>query len=111
MTRPLTLHPDRLLPADPATRAIARELYDAVARLPIVSPHGHTDPEWWATDAHFGNAAQLLLHPDHYSTPWGSAIPMRTRASHGGSLPSAIICSGARPRGCGSTGCLPKPLG
>lgn len=64
--RPLRLHPDRLLPADPTTRAIARELYDSIKDLPIVSPHGHTDPEWWATDATFGNAAELLLHPDHY---------------------------------------------
>jgi glucuronate isomerase len=66
MIRPLALHPDRLFPADPDTRAIARRLYGEVARLPIISPHGHTDPEWWATDAPFGNAAQLLLHPDHY---------------------------------------------
>jgi glucuronate isomerase len=66
MPRPLNLHPDRLLPADPATRALARELYASVKGLPIISPHGHTDPEWWATDAPFGNAAELLLHPDHY---------------------------------------------
>ena len=66
MTRPLILHPDRLLPADPDIRAIARELYDSVKRLPIISPHGHTDPMWWATDDHFGNAAELLIHPDHY---------------------------------------------
>jgi glucuronate isomerase len=67
MTRPLVLHPNRLFPADPDTRAIARRLYGAVAKLPIISPHGHTDPEWWATDAPFGNAAELLLHPDHYA--------------------------------------------
>jgi glucuronate isomerase len=66
MPRPLHLHPDRLLPADPDMRNIARRLYAEVAGLPIISPHGHTDPEWWATDAHFGNAAELLLHPDHY---------------------------------------------
>ena len=66
MPRPLALHPDRLFPADPAVRAIARTLYGDVKDLPIVSPHGHTDPEWWATDANFGNAAELLLHPDHY---------------------------------------------
>lgn len=66
MTRPLKLHPDRLFPSDPAMRTIARRLYAEVAGLPIISPHGHTDPEWWATDAHFGNAAELLLHPDHY---------------------------------------------
>ncbi len=62
----LELHPDRLLPADPGTRAIARELYRAVQSLPIISPHGHTDPEWFAGNANFGNAAELLLHPDHY---------------------------------------------
>ena len=66
MSRPLTLHPDRLLPADPATRAVARELYTAVAGLPIVSPHGHTDPSWFARNETFGNAADLLLRPDHY---------------------------------------------
>jgi glucuronate isomerase len=66
VTRPLVLHPDRLLPAEPSVRDIARELYAAVKTLPIVSPHGHTDPQWWATDGNFGNAAELLLHPDHY---------------------------------------------
>ena len=66
MSRPLDLHPDRLLPADPATRSLARELYQSVARLPIVSPHGHTDPSWFAGNAPFGNATQLLLVPDHY---------------------------------------------
>ena len=66
MTRPLQIHPDRLFPADPDIRNITRRLYDAVAGLPIISPHGHTDPEWWATDDHFGNASELLLHPDHY---------------------------------------------
>ena len=66
MTSPLSLHPDRLFPADPDTRSIARRLYGEVAHLPIISPHGHTDPEWWATDAPFGNAAELLIHPDHY---------------------------------------------
>ncbi len=66
MTQRLELHPDRLLPSDPATRVIARELYSTIKGLPIISPHGHTDPEWFATDANFGNAAELLLHPDHY---------------------------------------------
>ena len=66
MTRKLELHPDRLFPADPATRTLARGLYAAIKDLPIVSPHGHTDPEWFATNAPFGNAAELLLVPDHY---------------------------------------------
>jgi glucuronate isomerase len=66
MTHALSLNPDRLFPVEPEVRRIARELYARVATLPIISPHGHTDPEWWATDAHFGNATQLLLQPDHY---------------------------------------------
>jgi glucuronate isomerase len=66
MIRPLLLHPDRLFPAGTDMRAIARRIYDEIAHLPIISPHGRTDPEWWATDAPFGNAAALLLHPDHY---------------------------------------------
>ena len=66
MSRILTLHADRLFPTDRDVRAIARRLYDAVADLPIISPHGHTDPRWWATDDLFGNATELLLHPDHY---------------------------------------------
>ena len=66
MPRRLTLNPDRLLPADPATRALARSLYSEVAGLPIISPPGHTDPAWFATDAAWSNAAELLLAPDHY---------------------------------------------
>ena len=66
MPRPLQLSPDRLFPSDPAQRDIARRLYKEVAGLPIISPHGHTDPSWFAGNAPFGNAAELLLHPDHY---------------------------------------------
>ena len=47
-------------------RALARELYAEVAKLPIISPHGHTDPSWFALNEPFGNAAELLLVPDHY---------------------------------------------
>src|SRR5690606_37267663 len=66
LPRKLELHPDRLFPAEPGVRAIARALYAEIATLPIVSPHGHTDPAWFALDEPFGNAAELLLVPDHY---------------------------------------------
>ena len=66
MTTPLRLHPDRLFPAEPGMRAVARELYAEVAGLPIVSPHGHCDPAWFAQNQPFANAADLLLAPDHY---------------------------------------------
>lgn len=60
------LHPDRLFPADPTVRAIARRLYERVAHLPIVSPHGHTDPCWYAENAPFPDPARLFVVPDHY---------------------------------------------
>lgn len=63
-----TLHPDRLLPADPETRKLARELYNAVKALPIVSPHGHTDPRWWGENPVFSDPAALFVTPDHYVT-------------------------------------------
>lgn len=45
---------------------LAQDLYDGIADLPIVSPHGHCDPAWFATDAPFANPAELLVIPDHY---------------------------------------------
>jgi glucuronate isomerase len=60
------LNPDRLFPPEPGVRALARELYAGVRGLPIVSPHGHTDPSWFALNEPFGNASELLLVPDHY---------------------------------------------
>ena len=62
----MALHPDRLLPIDPGARAIARRLYQAVAHLPLISPHGHTDPEWYAGNAAFQDPATLFVQPDHY---------------------------------------------
>jgi glucuronate isomerase len=64
--RPLILHPDRLFPADPAVRGIARALYAGVHDLPIISPHGHTDPSWFALNQPFDNPAALFIEPDHY---------------------------------------------
>lgn len=66
MSRPLRLHEDRLFPADPVIRGIARRLYREVCGLPILSPHGHCDPAWFAADAPFTDAAELLVKPDHY---------------------------------------------
>ncbi len=63
---PLRLHKDRLFPAEPAQRAIARRLYELIKDLPILSPHGHTDPAWFAGNAPFPDPARLLIVPDHY---------------------------------------------
>ena len=58
--------PDRLFPAEPALRGLARSLYDSVAELPIISPHGHCDPRWFAENERFPNPAELFVIPDHY---------------------------------------------
>ncbi len=60
------LHEDRLFPAEIMTRALARELYESVRNLPILSPHGHTQPQWFALNEQFPDPAHLLIVPDHY---------------------------------------------
>jgi glucuronate isomerase len=68
MLPPRRRDPDRLLPADPRTRGIARDLYSRVAGAPIVSPHGHVPIAWLAEDAPFPDPAELLITHDHYVT-------------------------------------------
>jgi glucuronate isomerase len=113
------LDADRLFPIEDRARGIARALYDRCARPPIVSPHGHTDPRWYAEDAAFPDPAQLFVTPDHYvfrmlrsqgvpledlGVPRADGGPVeRTRARSGGASPSTTTCSGARRRGSGST--------
>lgn len=60
------LHPDRLFPPEPTTRAVARALYAEIRDLPIFSPHGHCDPAWFAHDQPFSDPTSLLIQPDHY---------------------------------------------
>ncbi|WP_448190995.1 glucuronate isomerase [Azospirillum sp. sgz301742] len=74
------LHPDRLFPSDPAQRAIARRLYAEVSGLPIVSPHGHTDPSWFARNEPFPDPATLFVKPDHYAFRmlYSQGVPMES---------------------------------
>lgn len=65
--QPLSLSPDRYLPSDPSTRAIARRLLAESEQAPIISPHGHVPPEWLADDVSFSDPTSLLLTPDHYT--------------------------------------------
>jgi len=61
------VHPDRYFSPDPAQKRIALELYQSVAALPLVCPHGHVDARLFAQpDVHFANPAQLFIIPDHY---------------------------------------------
>jgi len=62
----MPLHPDRLFPIEADARSIARRLFSDVERLPIISPHGHTDPLWYAHDEAFPDPASLFVKPDHY---------------------------------------------
>jgi glucuronate isomerase len=45
---------------------MSRRLYAQVRTLPIISPHGHTDPSWFSKNEPFANPAELLITPDHY---------------------------------------------
>ena len=60
------MDPDRLFPVEPRQRDLARALYESVAELPIISPHGHCDPRWFAQNERFPNPADLFVVPDHY---------------------------------------------
>ena len=58
---------DRYFDWDPERRRVARELYEGIATLPILSPHGHVDPWLLARpDARFGDPTELFILPDHY---------------------------------------------
>ncbi len=60
------LDENRLLPTDPTLRGLAKELFKSAENAPIVSPHGHTDPRWFAENTPFEDPAQLFVTPDHY---------------------------------------------
>lgn len=62
----MLIHEDRLFPAEPAPRAVARALYASIKALPIVSPHGHTQASWFAKNEPFPDPAKLFVQPDHY---------------------------------------------
>ena len=60
------LDDNRLFPLEGRARGLARDLYAGIRDLPIISPHGHTDPRWFAEDRPFPDPAQLFVTPDHY---------------------------------------------
>ncbi len=67
MPEAIQLSPDRYFDPDPTIRHIARELYETVATLPLVCPHGHVDPRLLADEqATLGTPADLFIIPDHY---------------------------------------------
>jgi glucuronate isomerase len=55
-----------LFPSDPAVRQLARSLFETVRELPIISPHGHVEPAWFAKNESFEDPTELFLVHDHY---------------------------------------------
>ncbi len=63
----LHLPHDRYLHPDPVRKPIALALYEQVADLPLICPHGHVDPQVFADpDYSFGSPVDLFIIPDHY---------------------------------------------
>jgi glucuronate isomerase len=73
------MHPDRLFSSDPHTRRTARALYESIAQLPLICPHGHVDARLLSDpSASFGSPADLFILPDHYviRTLYSQGIPL-----------------------------------
>ena len=87
--KPLVLHADRALPAEPTVRAVARRIYAAARDLPLVCMHGHVPVELLADDRRFDDPARLLVVPDHYVT--------RMLVSQGVRLEELGISNGSGP--------------
>lgn len=60
------MNPDRFFDAAENVRTIARALYVGVRDLPLISPHGHVDPQLFAENQPFPDPAELFIIPDHY---------------------------------------------
>lgn len=102
MSQSIAVNPDRLLPADPGTRSIARSLLGRVQDLPILSPHGHVDAAVIEQNTPFPDPAALLVSPDHYVT----------RLIHASGVPLDQLHAGSstRPRDVWRAFCRAWPL-
>ncbi len=75
------LREDRFFGPDSRQKEIALQLYHTVAKLPIVSPHGHVDPRLFSDpDYSFGSPVDLLIIPDHYvfRMLYSQGVPLET---------------------------------
>jgi len=72
------LNPDRYFSPVPEVRRLARRLYEHIATLPLVCPHGHVDPRLLAEDAPFPDPSALIVVPDHYLVRmlYSQGVPM-----------------------------------
>ncbi|MCB0746390.1 MAG: glucuronate isomerase, partial [Ignavibacteriae bacterium] len=60
------LNEDRFFDSDLSIRKFARELYNDIKDYPIISPHGHVDPNIFVENKPFPNPTELFISPDHY---------------------------------------------
>jgi glucuronate isomerase len=92
------LHDDNLFSADVTTRSIARRLYASVCDLPIISPHGHTNAQWFADNESFPDPAALLIVPDHYVLRmlYSQGVPMESLGIGGSYDPREVWRTFAR---------------
>jgi glucuronate isomerase len=94
------LDANRLFSADGAARAVAARLYETVKDLPIISPHGHTDPRWFAENGAFPNPSALFIQPDHYifRMLYSQGIPLESLGVPQAGLKGSGTDGGADPR-------------
>ena len=80
ITEKIILDENRFFDPDPSIRKIARELYEGVKDLPIISPHGHVDPRLFAENTPFPDPTELIFIPDHYifRMLYSQGIPMES---------------------------------
>ena len=76
----IALHEDRFFSPIDSVRKYAREIYNSIKDLPIISPHGHVDPSIFSENKPFPNPTQLFLIPDHYlyRMLYSQGIPMES---------------------------------
>lgn len=60
------LHEDRFFSPEKDVKKYAREIYNSIKSMPIISPHGHVDPAIFSENKPFPNPTKLFLTPDHY---------------------------------------------
>lgn len=63
-----TIDKTSLMPVEASTRDLAVGLYELVSSLPIISPHGHVDPQMLWENRRFASAADLFIYHNHYVT-------------------------------------------
>lgn len=83
---------NRYFDPEPALRSVASQLYQRVAGLPLVCPHGHVDPHLLADPNYsFGSPVDLFIIPDHYvfRMLYSQGIPLE----HLGIHPKTVIPS------------------